>query len=421
MKSQVSLKTKRIFWYYGALLFIMFLLMHLRPHAIPMIVRLALTICLLFPIITDSKFIIFAFSCIWVFNLYSFSPVLPEFRHLYLGVSIAYLVLVIRDISSIKRILLVWSYFAIICLLHGDMMERFVTMTLIGIIISSGVNEEDDLRLLINGLIIASLCFCLLYLLNKGAFAESYDKELERSAWMNSNTFGSLVCFGSILAVGLVTRQIKIRFSKKEYILYLAAALLGLTVLIMNASRGALFSFVGGVALFVFFSRTRTLYKVLFAIAAIVLVYLLYQNGYFELLQKRLEDNVTTAGGRTDIWQAKLKAYTSFDFLDLVFGRSRLGVISIRSYEGFMSTHNDFVTALVGYGAIGLFFYLGLYAITIYKAPINRKLSVFVLLMVFAMEGFVAEPIFRGNFMAIMYMVFIYKYASIPLNYRKRG
>ena len=79
-----NIQTKHIYWYYGGLLIFMFLLMNMLPHSVPMVVRLALTIGFLVPIALDSRCIIFAFSCIWMTNLYSFSPMLPEFKFLYL-------------------------------------------------------------------------------------------------------------------------------------------------------------------------------------------------------------------------------------------------------------------------------------------------------------------------------------------------
>lgn len=409
---QANIQTKHIYWYYGGLLVLMFLLMNLRPHAVPMTVRWVLTLGFLVPIALESKCIVFAFSCVWAASMYSFSPILPEFKYLYLGITLLYLFVVSRDFATIKWLLLIWLYFSMVCLVYGDS-QKFVMMTVMGIILSLDVKDEEALKLLNNGIIIASLFFSLLFLLNKETFAEVYVGDLERSSWTNANTFGSLICCGSVLAVGHVTKQIKMHISKAEYVLCLVTALLGLTVLIMNASRGALFSFAGGVVLFVVLSRTRALYKVLFVAAAAVLVFLLYRDGYFELLEHRMEDNVNNVGNRSGIWQAKLEAYSNFGFWDLLFGRSRHGVNSIQSLEGFMSTHNDFITALVGYGLVGFLLYLGMYVASFLKADADRKLSVFILLLVLAMEASVVEPIFRGNFVCIMFFVFIYKYATI--------
>lgn len=416
MKQSKFFNQKSLYLYYGVLLVLMFFFSMRYREAAPFMIRAGMTIAAFLPFVFNRQSIILALSCVWMINLYSFCTVMLDAQYLYLAMALLYLFSEPKGFSNCKKLCCIWAYFALISLIYFDN-QQFLTMTIVGMAVFSGVNDESDLKLLDNSLVMVALYFSILFLFNREAFTIVYNEDLglERSGWMNANVFGSFVSLGSVIAVGHLTRHINIQTTPLERWLYIATAALGLMVLLVNASRGALLTFVISTALFVFLSGAGKSYKILFVVAMAFLAFILYNQGYFELILYRMElDSNATVGNRSQIWKSKLEAFSQFNVFETVFGISRNGCFSIRSGGVMMSTHNDFITALVGYGLVGLLLYVILYVKTFFKADRTKRLSVLVLLLAMAMEAAVAEPIFRGHFMSIVFFVFIYKFATIP-------
>jgi len=384
----------------------------------PFMIRAGMTVAAFLPFLFSRQSIILALACVWAIDLYSFCAAMLDARFLYLAMALIYLLTDPKSINNCKKLLMVWAYFAFVCLLYVDN-QQFLAMTIVGIAVFSGVKEESDLKVLNNGLVIVAFYYSVLYLLNRDAFAVVYvgDLGLERSGWINPNVFGSFISLGAVIAVGHLTKHIGMNTTIIERWLYIATVALGFIVLILLASRGALVTFVVSTFLFVLFSGSKKSYKILFVALMVILTFALYRNGYFELIQYRMElDTNATVGNRSQIWESKLEAFSHFNVFEVFFGIGRSGCESIQS-EGIMrSTHNDFITALVGYGLFGLLLYVALYVRVFFKADRKKRLAIAILLLAMAMEASVAESIFRAHLTSIMFFVFIYKYAVMPTN-----
>ncbi len=276
---------------------------------------------------------------------------------------------------------------------------------------------------LILSFLFISLFLSLLFLVNREVFLTSFGKSefgFERSTWINPNVFGGMIACGGIVSMGYITKMFFIKIEKYIIIFSIITVLFAIPTLILNASRGAFFAFCSASALFIIFSKTKVFYKICFIILIASFAGFLFYNGTFDLLIYRLngEDSTMTFGGRRTLWFDKLKLFSEFSVLELLFG---IGWSNCNELSNEMSTHNDFVTALIGFGIIGFILFLIMLLIPIARAPRDKKISVIVLTLFLMLECSVLEPIFRGYLVFLIFYFFILKYATIKQTMARRN
>ena len=130
------------------------------------------------------------------------------------------------------------------------------------------------------------------------------------------------------------------------------------------------------------------------------------------------DDTVDTGGDRTTIWQAKLLEFSELDVATQFVGIGRRACVAL---AGFMSTHNDFLTAMIGYGYFGLVLFSLLIVYPLIKAPKRSKKAIFILSIYMVIECSVLEPIFRGYLFFLMFYMFTLKYVLIERRYLLHG
>ena len=80
----------------------------------------------------------------------------------------------------------------------------------------------------------------------------------------------------------------------------------------------------------------------------------------------------------------------------------------------FISTHNDILTAFIGFGLVGLILYLYYIIVLPIKNALGRnKITVILMLVYFVIECCMMEPFFRGNIIVVLVNFYIMKYACI--------
>ena len=152
---------------------------------------------------------------------------------------------------------------------------------------------------------------------------------------------------------------------------------------------------------------------------------MLWQSGIFELLVFRMEsDTAYTAGSRSLIWAEKLNAYTNdlgfLHYLIGVGGRTGAEAIGYSAEIANMSTHNDFVSAIVGFGVPCFLYFIYLLCYPFLYMPKGHTRIVFAVITLFVViECSVLEPMFRGYVTYVMFYIFLYSYCVYERNRSK--
>lgn len=221
---------------------------------------------------------------------------------------------------------------------------------------------------------IASLILSLSFILLREHFTtEIYlgkvSSGIERSGWTDPNYFGT------VIGLGVVSSFIKL-FNTKQLTLipkvfYIATISTSIIVLILNASRGAILAVAISFMILLFFSKVRNSYKIYTLVVLLIFMYVLYDNGYFNILQYRMSLGDTTGSGRTGIWERKLDYFwnKSDSIFNVLFGYGNRGGFYLGYLQG-RGFHNDFIAFLVDYGIIGLILF-----INVLIKPLLRKIN----------------------------------------------
>ena len=400
--------------YYLALLVVVFFLM--RPFVVPpMMIRLALFGLIFIPTIFVPRILPAVLLLFYGVDVASFIHVLPESSsYLSAVVLICYVAYKGKSKFVLKALLAVF-YFFFCAVIHDSVGDVFLWL-FVTILLSDMIREREDLSLLFHSFLLVSLFLGLLFWVHQEEFAVQYgnmEEGLERSGWINNNVFGGAIAAGGVLAMAYLTGTLK--FSKKRIttVLSTIVAVIVFVVLVLNASRGAFFAFVLCAAIMLLLSRSKLYIKLLLLLAVGAVIFIMYTNDTFALLQVRMEsDNTATAGSRTIIWKIKLaEFFASSNPLVILFG---IGQTACMKLGGFISTHNDFVTSIIAYGFVGLFLFLFfIFFFPVNKAGKKERLNVMILLLYLLVECLVLEPFFRGYIWEIMFYFFILKYVTI--------
>jgi hypothetical protein len=308
----------------------------------------------------------------------------------------------------------IYFVFLLFSVVHGDV-PVFLTWGLIAVILADFVKSKTDIGNLMMAFMIASTILSLLFLIYQGQFTVDYgsgDDKLERAYWINANRFGAVIAAGGVMAAAYLTGLIQTVRRRLLTVLSVATVVLAVPTLILNASRGAAIAFVVPSLLMFALSKKKYTTKLAILATVVFLLYFLYVNtSLFELLIMRMnEGDLDTANGRTNIWMAKLGEFVELDAASQFVGIGRSACVRL---AGFWSTHNDFLTALIGYGYFGLVLFSLLIAFPFIKAPRRSKKAVLILTIYIVIECCVLEPIFRGYLFFLMFYIFTIRYALI--------
>lgn len=401
--------------YYLALAAFMFILM--RPNADPpMLIRMGLFALIFGPaMLLNIKWIPALFVAFLGSNMVSFTHVLPKVTLYFLALAIVCHVIYKRRIDFVIREVFALSYFFICALAHADVGNCF-TLFFIAIFLADMIEDKQDISFLLLGFICMSLFLELLFFVHGDAFLQVYTDsgDMERVGWTSPNVFGGAIASGGVLAMAYLTGVLKIPKSVVITYLSIITAILTFIVLSLNASRGALFAFVIPSTLMVLTTKMKWYAKLAVAIAIGVFVYYIVNSYAFEIMMIRMQnESMGTAGGRSGIWEEKLIAFVrDLSPWEQFFGIGQLNTRTITSVH--VSTHNDFLTALIAYGFIGFILFVSLIVFLPIKiAKKDGRVTVLLLLTYLLVECFVLEPLFRGYFIEIMFYFFVVKYALI--------
>ncbi len=246
------------------------------------------------------------------------------------------------------------------------------------------------------GFAIASLVLSIIFLTSMSQFTRLVDasQDMERVEWMDPNYFGFVIGMGIFCAIDILFQRRIISFSVK--ILLLVTIVLSILVLVLNASRSAIFSMVIVALLLLLFSKVSIVYKVLATLFGVCIFYYLYSKGHMELLSYRIAQGAGDGGGgRIAIWGQKMNSYLSEDnIFGLIFGIGYRNGYQLASVNG-RGFHNDFIAFLVDYGIVGLILFV-LPLLKLLKKSLRTSISFFCSWLYLVLCGMTIEPYTLG-------------------------
>ena len=383
-----------------------------NPTAPPSaILRILFLVALMIPLVANKLYYIYIPAVLIFFHTVSYYG--SAFSYMptdisYLAVFPLLCLMGIKNRNSPPAIWIVFFlYISFINLLYGGNFSNLSKLFLLLILLYPilFINKKYSFTILSWCFILSSIVLSILYIINRDKFSYAYGGDLERSMWMDPNYWGVAV------GVGTVISYVEYTFNQKTPKLFKALLLvtMGLTiaVLILNASRGALLA-VGVSCLYVILTNKDSTVKskTFIILLSIIFIYILYKQGYFELLEYRTEDRDLSGGnGRLDIWTRKINAYLMLHPIQQISGIGNIGGMNL-GFNYLRGFHNDFVGILVCYGIIGLMMYLFL-LINVYICSSNKKIAMAVLLYIIV-SSFTIEPISGGHLIIGSLLLFSY-------------
>ena len=259
-------------------------------------------------------------------------------------------------------------------------------------------NDEGKYYML-HAFLIASIGLSLLYLFNYDKFVEDYDasKGLERSGWIDPNYFSCILGMGVLSSLILM-----IKYSHDRILMrcvYVVAMVVPLFVQVMLASRGGILAISVSISVLLLFSQVKVKYKILLIGFIACLISWMYSNGYFQLLEYRIQNDAGGGSGRLDIWTSKLNAFVNDgNIFHWIFGLGYQSGFELTAFEGsVVGFHNDFIALLCEYGIIGLFIFLYWLLLPIFRTSNENRPFVLSMLAYLILACCTLEPISSGS------------------------
>ena len=407
-------RENRLLIYYGFLLLVAFVLMNPSREQVPVGIRFVYLALCFAPIVFRPSLLPSTLILFCGLSKFSFMSVLPETDIYYLFITLA--VLIYRQVVPYRsiRYLFYFSFFVIISLFYQEYDEKYILWGFIAILSSSFIANDEDIQTCWMAFVLLGFFLSVEFLTHMDTFILSQygnqSDELSRSGWINPNTFGAILSTGGLMCALYTMGHLTFRRNKILKLLCIITLGLCFVALVFNASRGAFLSFALSSSVAILFSKKSIWTKLIFVAAIIIfIIWMLYNNIFDLLLMRMQDDDIETGNNRTTIWAMKLDLFGHLEFYyQYLIGIGRQACTDLGRY---ISTHNDFVTSLIGFGIIGfsLFSYLIVYPLL--KANRGTLITISSTTILIVIECLVLEPFFRGNIVIIMLYFFILSYA----------
>lgn len=421
--NKISAGENRILLYYFIMLLPLVLIT--TPDAsYSMIIRLGYFGLLVLPLISYPKFTPFVFLAFYGFCDNACSCFLPDSFIIRFGVLLALLLLYGRnakmDLRHFAPYLLLYFYALLICLVYNDTDNLFIKTAISSLLLVPFIQNERDISRLALGFVLMAVALSVSYYINFKYFAFDYgiSEDYERGSWQNLNVLGAAIGCGLPLVIAMLMDVIPVDDKRLFKIPLIASGVFILITILSVGSRGAFISSVSSTLLLLLFSnKLKKKNKIRLLVGAVVVVATLFYFNFFDLLFYRMTNTdysgtTESFGGRGAIWTTKIAAFSQLDFASNIFGIGRANTTNLGVYY---STHNDYVTALVAFGYIGLLLFLSFLLYPIFKGGLKGKKDVVSLLFFLMLECMVVEPFFRGYFLIWVFYIMINKMAFLKV------
>jgi cell division protein FtsW (lipid II flippase) len=195
---------------------------------------------------------------------------------------------------------------------------------------------------------------------------------------------------------------------------FIACIILGIIVVVLQASRGSFLAIGTAIIIQLLFSKTKLHIKLAFISVTLIGIIYMYQSDYFTLLIDRVQNDEGTGSGRSEIWIRKINDWSS-NLSNILGGGFQSSIYKFAPLKA--DCHNEFVSILLNYGVIGI----GILFASIYKLcrviknrVFNLSLIAFICIAFMTLSPFSCET---GWIACPFLILLLYKY--IELNNRE--
>lgn len=376
-----------------------------NQHAFPpMVFRLGMVAAVFAPMILNRELVIFGFPFFLILRgqLSTAYQYLPDINSLTFYIFLLFIFLIFhwKSIQPIKLrstvpLLVLMLYMGIVDLIGTTELGNYSKNIFIVIVFSLFITNKHDLDIFSASLILVCVFSAIYYIVMYDQFLVTWNvKEgIERSGWKDPNYFSTFMNVGVMLSLLYLLGNLKSNlFILNKRIILLISCLAIIIAVVLTASRAGFLSFAFIFVVSIFLSKPN-IKIVLTSIGIIfIAVIIMLSHGVFDTLLYRLfeQDNISSAGGRTDIWLNTIRNFNIQSYGDQLFGR---GYWHRTFLSGGADTHNEFIAILADYGYLGVSIFLWLIASMLsFKKGIPSRImnisAIFYLLSIVSLSPF---------------------------------
>jgi len=423
-ENKKKLRTNIIFYYYIVVFIIQVLWVNLSNFP-PLSLRLGMIVATFLPLFFNKEFIPFVFIIAFYIRDLSITPFgyLPDSDSWYFYVPILFLLLFFTKtmivIDKYNKILLyLFAYSLVIDLLMKGVIGDVSLSLFYGLTLYAFIKNKNDIKLLGFAFVFSAIILSIyLYVFKDFLEIAVNHGNNERSFWVDPNFFTTEIALGYIVSLLYLTKLVEVKNSFIiKTILYISLPLIFYAILI-SASRTGFILIVFITILCVLISKNKHIHKFLFVIFLFLIVYILYENGYFSTIIYRLlgSDDVKTGAGRTVIWKIFYQNFINLSFLHLIFGNGYENVVKI---AGNRYLHNDLLGTLNNGGLLGVILYIGFFFRFIWQSIIHNR---FKLVLVVTLSYFITSLTLCNSYNVYYWMFILWGLAIMKYtNYSKK-
>ena len=311
---------------------------------------------------------------------------------------------------KVNILVFVILYFVFAHLFIGDDGSYLVAITMV-VFLGSLVTNRNHYTQMAYAFVVSSLICSIYCNASLSSFAVGYvESQIEDNVFdHNPNRMGCTIGLGVMAATMLLTNIIQGINTKGQRILVASGLLLSIVALGLLGSRGAMLSCAASSILLFSLSPQKLNFKTKWLLFLLLVLIIFYVLGFFDYFIYRMTNEKNAdMSGRPEIWAMKLAYFDQLDGVSKMFGIGKSASFKI----GYISTHNDFITALIAYGYIGAILFI--FAILFPLLYAKKNKFVVAAMMVFIIgECCVLEPVFRGYINILFYYLFVFKFITV--------
>lgn len=418
------MKKKNIYKYYFVLLLIFCTWFSTTANP-PLPLRLIFLIALFIPSLAVSKNILPpVLMCFTSLGYYGISAsYMPSELYYYLFCVLIVVVIYSSKLKNTQRppliFFIVSGYIILVDLFNTGQLENIdycVLILLLSFFLVSKNGEERELYWV--GYIVVSVILCLFFFTyGNSASVEHLDDG--RIMWKDPNYMGNVCGMGIAVAYNLLINGV---IKNKRYNrLCILVVVVGLIMLVLNASRGALLSLAIAIAIITLFANIKLSRKIGFVVFLVLSLSAIYAFGLFDLLAERIIEDDGTGNNRTVIWGLKLDAFFDLPIMQQFFGIGYTGGFKLAIGGDGYGFHSDYVAMFVDYGFVGFVLWIAMMLYPIFKVNNNPKMKPFVISLVMLLVTccLTLEPFTAGRLTYWYFYMFICLCATWKPDWKK--
>lgn len=296
-------------------------------------------------------------------------------------------------------------------LINFNVYSSIIPFVVMLFILFNAIKTKTSFNLAMLSFVVLSITLSIYYFVFAKEFVQSYyGSDADRSAWLDPNYFGLVLGSGVIISGAYVFSAIKTNISYIYRSVFVGCIILGVVVVILQASRGAILAISGALLLQIFLAKVPIQYKLFAFLLSVIGIVCLFQAEYFTLLADRTLDDDGSGSGRGDIWVTKLSDWSS-SFFNYWGGGYQASIKKIRPLD--VDCHNEFVSIILNYGIIG-FIIFSRQIIVLFENYVNRafvwSFLVFLFVAFFTLSPITCQTGWTASPFLILLM---YKYVKL--------